>query len=331
MRIITLVEGRPSRRWRPSAATSSLVPGPDRGRVARRLGLTYDLQGSDPPPRPRSAAVFIITGSSSSVEEQAPWMKRAESLVRDIAATTVPLLAVCFGRQLIAHALGGEVGKNPRGRENRPVRVRPLADDLRCSSPSCRGPSTPRTRTLQVLRPPRGPARSRRRGFPLPLFPQGTSACRGCKFTGVRRGRDAPLPRGCAAASCGRRGGAPRRLARRLRPDPGTGHPEELRQAGSRALRHVARLSVFRRARPPAARRAGLVGQVRAATPRAERVGDGHLRGEHERDEVGERHADELGAAADLATVDRPRQGLVLHRALLPTRPADRACSGTDG
>lgn len=116
---------------------------------------TYDLQGSDPPPRPRSAAAFIITGSSSSVEEQAPWMKRAESLVRDIAATTVPLLGVCFGHQLIAHALGGEVGKNPRGREIGTVRVRRLADDpLFAFLP--RAFHVNASHVDSVLRPPRG-------------------------------------------------------------------------------------------------------------------------------------------------------------------------------
>ncbi|WP_394826878.1 glutamine amidotransferase [Pendulispora albinea] len=74
-------------------------------------------------PDPRSATGFIITGSPSSVTERAPWMLRTEEYVRRIAAAEVPLLGICFGHQLIGQALGGEVAKNPRGREIGTVRL----------------------------------------------------------------------------------------------------------------------------------------------------------------------------------------------------------------
>jgi GMP synthase (glutamine-hydrolysing) len=76
-----------------------------------------------------SAAAFIMTGSSSSVTERAPWMLRAEAHVRAIAAADVPFFGICFGHQLAAQALGGEVALNPRGREIGTVRVARLADD----------------------------------------------------------------------------------------------------------------------------------------------------------------------------------------------------------
>jgi GMP synthase (glutamine-hydrolysing) len=84
-----------------------------------------------PLPSTSSAHGFIITGSSSSVTERAPWMLRTEELVRQIVDRGVPLFGICFGHQLIAEALGGKVSANPRGREIGTVQVR-----IRPGSPS---------------------------------------------------------------------------------------------------------------------------------------------------------------------------------------------------
>src|SRR5262249_54178961 len=72
---------------------------------------------------------IIITGSISSVTERAPWMLRAEAYIREIAAAETPLLGICFGHQLMAQALGGEVQKNPRGREMGTVELSVADDD----------------------------------------------------------------------------------------------------------------------------------------------------------------------------------------------------------
>lgn len=77
-----------------------------------------------PLPDPRSASGFIITGSSSSVTERASWMLRAEDLIRRIHDAGTPLFGICFGHQMVGQALGGEVTKNPNGREIGTVRVR---------------------------------------------------------------------------------------------------------------------------------------------------------------------------------------------------------------
>ncbi len=89
----------------------------------------HDLRVAAPLPRPHDADAFVMTGSSSSVTERAPWMLRAEALVRDIVAADVPLLGICFGHQMIAQALGGRVERNPRGREIGTVRVTRVKDD----------------------------------------------------------------------------------------------------------------------------------------------------------------------------------------------------------
>jgi GMP synthase (glutamine-hydrolysing) len=90
---------------------------------------THDLRLDAPLPGPRGADAFVITGSSSSVTERAGWMLRAEELVRAVAFARTPLLGICFGHQMVAQALGGQVGRNPRGREIGTVRVRRAADD----------------------------------------------------------------------------------------------------------------------------------------------------------------------------------------------------------
>ena len=86
--------------------------------------IEHDIRIEGTPlPDARGAAGFIITGSSSSVTERAPWMLRAEAYLRDLVAADAPVLGICFGHQLLGQALGGEVVKNPRGREIGTVRV----------------------------------------------------------------------------------------------------------------------------------------------------------------------------------------------------------------
>lgn len=80
----------------------------------------------------------IVTGSPSSVTERAPWMLRAEEALRTIVDRGTPLLGVCFGHQLLASALGGEVRKNPAGRKlgTHKVQLRTEADPLFAGLPA---------------------------------------------------------------------------------------------------------------------------------------------------------------------------------------------------
>jgi GMP synthase (glutamine-hydrolysing) len=84
-----------------------------------------------PLPSPKDVAGVIVTGSSSSVTDRLnePWMPRLEGWLRDTVQQQVPLLGVCFGHQILASALGGEVRKNPVGRAIGSRVVRKLVDD----------------------------------------------------------------------------------------------------------------------------------------------------------------------------------------------------------
>jgi len=91
--------------------------------------VEHDLRSAESFPDCESVSAIIITGSISSVTERAPWMLRAEAYIRDVVRAETPLLGICFGHQLMAQALGGEVQKNGRGREIGTVDVTRHVDD----------------------------------------------------------------------------------------------------------------------------------------------------------------------------------------------------------
>ena len=74
----------------------------------------------------------LITGSGAMVTERLDWSERSAAWLRDAAHAGMPLFGICYGHQLLAHALGGEVGYNPVGREMGTVRIERMdaaADD----------------------------------------------------------------------------------------------------------------------------------------------------------------------------------------------------------
>lgn len=70
-----------------------------------------------PLPEPGQHQAAIITGSWAMVTDLHPWSEATAAWVRLAVAQRMPLLGVCYGHQLIAHALGGTVDYHPEGRE----------------------------------------------------------------------------------------------------------------------------------------------------------------------------------------------------------------------
>ena len=58
---------------------------------------------------------FLITGSAYGVYDDVPFIAKLMDLVRQIHAARKPLAGICFGHQIIAHALGGHAQKWPHG------------------------------------------------------------------------------------------------------------------------------------------------------------------------------------------------------------------------
>ncbi len=69
-----------------------------------------------PLPEPRHFSGAILTGSHSMVTDHEPWSERTAAWIPAVMAAGTPLLGICYGHQLIAYALGGDVGPNPRPR-----------------------------------------------------------------------------------------------------------------------------------------------------------------------------------------------------------------------
>ena len=66
-------------------------------------------------PEPEDCAGVIITGSHSYVTAKAAWSENLASWITRLLDARTPLLGICFGHQIIAHAAGGMVGFNPMG------------------------------------------------------------------------------------------------------------------------------------------------------------------------------------------------------------------------
>jgi GMP synthase-like glutamine amidotransferase len=62
--------------------------------------------------------VFVITGSRFSIFDEFDWLQQLKQLVKDALAQQRKVIGFCFGHQLLAHVLGGEVEPFPDGRGN---------------------------------------------------------------------------------------------------------------------------------------------------------------------------------------------------------------------
>ena len=66
-------------------------------------------------PEPETCEAVLITGSPFGVYDSTPWMDPLRAFIRATAAAGTPLVGICFGHQIIADALGGDVRKSEKG------------------------------------------------------------------------------------------------------------------------------------------------------------------------------------------------------------------------
>ena len=90
-------------------------------RVAAGLGaddaVAIDVERGQALPARDGFAGVLVTGSGAMVTDRHDWSEASARWLREAAHAGLPLLGICYGHQLLAHALGGSVADNPRGRE----------------------------------------------------------------------------------------------------------------------------------------------------------------------------------------------------------------------
>lgn len=87
------------------------------GNIAADRVQIVHLPAGEPLLPPENYCGVAITGSPAMVTEQLPWSEQAAAWLRQAMQIKLPIFGVCYGHQLLAYALGGEVGYHPQGME----------------------------------------------------------------------------------------------------------------------------------------------------------------------------------------------------------------------
>ena len=90
--------------------------------------VVRDVTREGPPDSVIDWQGVVITGSPAMVTEREPWSEQTAAWLREAVGQDVPVLGVCYGHQLLAHAFGGRVGFREQGRESGTFQVGLNAD-----------------------------------------------------------------------------------------------------------------------------------------------------------------------------------------------------------
>ena len=77
---------------------------------------TVRLTDGQPLPDPARLDAVLVTGSSAGVyDNHLSWMEPLRAFIRSAYAAKTPMVGICFGHQIVADALGGDVRKSEKG------------------------------------------------------------------------------------------------------------------------------------------------------------------------------------------------------------------------
>ncbi|QAR32556.1 glutamine amidotransferase [Geovibrio thiophilus] len=83
----------------------------------RKQVKVIDVQNGDELPDPSDYEGIVISGAHEMVTDLHPWSEKTAAYLKKAAEKEVPILGICYGHQLLAHALGGRVDNHPFGPE----------------------------------------------------------------------------------------------------------------------------------------------------------------------------------------------------------------------
>ncbi|MEQ8769314.1 MAG: type 1 glutamine amidotransferase [Phycisphaerales bacterium] len=94
--------------------------GPGRlGATLRDHGFRLDIRTpADPQGRPLPGDLdnvqgVLALGGTQNADESHPWLDREREILAEAHARGIPTVGICLGHQILAQALGGEIGKMP--------------------------------------------------------------------------------------------------------------------------------------------------------------------------------------------------------------------------
>ncbi len=77
---------------------------------------TIKLSDGQPLPDPATLDATLVMGSGAGVyDKHYPWMDPLRDYIRRAYAARTPMVGICFGHQIMADALGGDVRKSEKG------------------------------------------------------------------------------------------------------------------------------------------------------------------------------------------------------------------------
>lgn len=76
---------------------------------------SYEVSKEEFPRSSDECDAYVITGSKFGVYDSESWITQFLDLVRNIFTSNAKLIGICFGHQVIAQALGGEVERSELG------------------------------------------------------------------------------------------------------------------------------------------------------------------------------------------------------------------------